>query len=136
MSYPSWDEIRNSFWMQNSDFPKLAADTPSFMRLPIVRSRPELVGSDAVIIGAPYVAGWGEYGGVGKDEWLAAPQRVRQQSARYPSGYVQEFDVDVFEHLNVVDYGDALDPPEVNDAPTAENICVRKPRLKIRLMIV
>lgn len=122
MSYPSWNEIRNSFWMQSVKFPQIDSETPSFMRLPLAKSRKELNGADAAIIGAPYVAGWGEYGGVGKDEWLAAPKRVRQQSARYASGYVQEFDIDVFEYLNVVDYCNAAIPPEVNDAPTAENI--------------
>ena len=122
MTYPKWDDVRNSFWMRSYNFPQLDAETPSFMRLPLVANPEELTGADAVIIGAPYVAGWGEYGGVGKDQWLAAPKRVRQQSARYGSGYVQEFDLDVFEHLKVVDYGDAAIPPEVNDAPTAENV--------------
>jgi agmatinase len=41
---------------------------------------------------------------------------------RYASGYIQEFDLDVFEHLKVVDYGDAAIPPEANETPTAENI--------------
>ena len=122
MNYPSWDEIHNLFWLENVEFPQLDGETPSFMRVPIAATSEELKGADAAIIGAPYVAGYGEYGGVGKDEWLAAPKRVRQQSARYGSGYVQEFDLDVFEYLKVVDYGDAAIPPEVNDAPTPENI--------------
>ena len=33
---------------------------------------------------------------------------MRQQSARYPSGYLQEFDINVLQELNVVDMGDAL----------------------------
>ncbi len=122
MTYPDWHEIRNSFWLRRHEFPQLDAETPSFMRLPLV-SRPEqLAGADAVIIGAPYVAGWGEYAGVGKEAWLAAAKRVRQQSARYHSGYVQEFDLDIFEHLSVLDYGDADIPARANEAPTAENI--------------
>ena len=122
MNYPSWEEIRQSFWLQNVVVPMLDRETPSFMRTPVARTHKDLEGADAAIIGAPYVAGYGEYGGVSKDEWLAAPQRIRQQSARYRSGYVQEFDLDVFEYLNVVDYGDAEIPPEANDNPTAENI--------------
>lgn len=122
MSYPEWDEIRNSFWLRSRSFPQLDAETPSFMRLPLVSKPEQLAGADAVIIGAPYVAGWGEYAGVGKDAWLAAAQRVRQQSARYSSGYIQDLDIDVFENLTVVDYGDADIPPEANEAPTAENI--------------
>src|SRR5207253_1910312 len=70
----------------------------------------------------PYVAGWGEYAGVSKHEWIAGPKRVRQQSVRYASGYVQDFDLDIFDHLKVVDYGDALIPPEVIERPTVDNI--------------
>src|SRR4029077_13985127 len=50
------------------------------------------------------------------------PKRVRQQSIRYQSGYIQDFDLDVFEHLKVVDFGDAAIPPEVFDRPTVDNI--------------
>ena len=55
-------------------------------------------------------------------EWVLAPKRVRQQSIRYPSGYVQDFDLDIFEYLKVIDFGDAEIPPEVNTDPTADNI--------------
>ena len=51
------------------------------------------------------------YAGVPKDEWIAASKRVRQQSIRYPSAYIQDFDLDVFEHLTIVDYGDAAISP-------------------------
>jgi agmatinase len=68
------------------------------------------------------VAGWGEYAGVSKSEWIAGPKRVRQQSIRYASGYIQDFDLDVFEHLKVVDFGDAAIPPEANEKPTAANV--------------
>ncbi|GIT54160.1 MAG: hypothetical protein Ct9H300mP16_13200 [Pseudomonadota bacterium] len=64
----------------------------------------------------------GKYAGVDKAEWVLAPQRVRQQSARYPTGYIQELDIDIFEHLRVVDMGDAEISPDVNTHPTAENI--------------
>jgi agmatinase len=100
----------------------IEADMPSFMGLPIATSPAEIQGCDVVIIGAPYVAGWGEYAGVGKSEWIAGPKRVRQQSIRYASGYIQDFDLDVFEHLKVVDFGDAAIPPEANDKPTAANV--------------
>ena len=84
---------------------------------------PPISGADLVIIGAPYVAGTqGKYAGVDKAEWLVAPKRVRQQSIRYPSGYVQDFDLDIFEHLRVVDFGDADISPETNLNPTAESI--------------
>jgi agmatinase len=98
------------------------ADMPTFMARPLATSPADLKGADAVIIGAPYVAGWGEYAGVGKSEWIAGPKRVRQQSIRYASGYLQDFDLDVFEHLRLVDFGDAKIPPEVNERPTVDNI--------------
>jgi agmatinase len=39
---------------------------------------------------------------------------VRQQSVRYQSGYIQDFRLNVFDHLNLVDYGDANIPREAN----------------------
>ena len=76
---------------------------------------------DAVIIGAPYVASKTEkYAGVDRREWLAAPQRVRQQSIRYQSGYIQDFDLDVFEYIDAVDYGDADIPQEILDDQSPE----------------
>jgi len=51
-----------------------------------------------------------------------APKRVRTQSIRYPTGYIQDLDVDVLEHLKIVDYGDAAIRREVFDRPTVDNI--------------
>ncbi len=128
MSYPSWKEIRqgaitNTYSFMNPwYYPMIAEETPTFMARPHATKPKDLVGADVVIIGAPYVAGWGGYMGVGAEEWLAAPKRIRQQSIRYGSGYIQEFDLDVFEHLRMVDYGDAEIPSECMTEPTAENI--------------
>ena len=116
----SEEYVRN--WLSNLSVPRIDGDTPTFMRRRLALSPDDLRGADVVIIGAPYVASWEAYSGVEKEEWLAAPRRVRQQSARYNSGYIQEFDMDVFEHLNVVDLGDAEIPPEVIDSPTVKNI--------------
>lgn len=128
MTYPDWHEIRsnsieNTFSFMNPWYvPMIEADMPTFMARPHATRPEELEGADIVVIGAPYVAGWTGYAGVGKDEWLAAPKRVRQQSIRYGSGYIQDFDLDIFEHLKVVDYGDADIPPESLEKPTAENV--------------
>ena len=59
------------------------------MARPLAISPADLRGADAVIIGAPYAAGWTTYAGLDKREWLAGPKRVRQQSVRYASGYIQ-----------------------------------------------
>jgi agmatinase len=122
MAYPEWAEIRNSTFARSRYFPLIDEDMPTFMGLPHAISPADLQGADAVIIGAPYAAGWGQYAGVSKSEWLAGPKRVRQQSIRYGSGYIQDFDLDVFEKLRVVDFGDANIPPEANEKPTADNI--------------
>src|SRR5438128_4051448 len=122
VSYPSWDTIRNGPFVRTRHFPLIDADMPTFMGQPHAVSPSDLGGADVVIIGAPYVASWKEYAGVSKGEWIAGPKRVRQQSIRYGSGYIQDFDLDVFEHLKLVDFGDAAIPPEVNDRPTVENI--------------
>lgn len=122
MSYPDWETVRNSIFTRSRYFPMIDGDMPTFMALPHATSPADLKGADVVIIGAPYVAGWGEYAGVPKSEWIAGPKRVRQQSIRYASGYIQDFDLDVFEHLKVVDFGDAAIPPEANQSPTVENI--------------
>ncbi|MFQ5933764.1 MAG: arginase family protein [Dehalococcoidia bacterium] len=101
----------------------ITSEMPTFMGVPHATTPDDIRGADAVIIGAPYVAtSTEEYAGVHKSNWIAGPKRVRQQSVRYPSGYIQDFDVDVFEHLTVVDYGDAAIPPEVMEDQSAENI--------------
>jgi agmatinase len=107
MSYPEWEEIRARLF-DTDDVPMINEDTPTFMRRPHAKSPQDLAGADIAIIGSTYVSSIGEYfWGVRTAEWAAAAQRVRQQSARYFSGYIADFDVNVFDHLNVVDYGDA-----------------------------
>ncbi len=124
MSYTTtWEEIRSHYRVKDRKFPMLEDDMPTFIGVPHAQAAEDLAGVDVVIIGSPYVAGAkGKYAGVDKSEWVLAPKRVRQQSIRYPSGYVQDFDLDIFEHLKVVDFGDADIPPEVNLDPTADNI--------------
>ena len=122
MSYPAWEMIREGTHVRTRNFPLIEADMPTFLGQPHAVSPADLKGADVVIIGAPYVASWKEYAGVSKSEWIAGPKRVRQQSIRYGSGYVQDFDLDVFEHLKLVDFGDAAIPPEVFDRPTVDNI--------------
>src|SRR5215831_3589139 len=111
MNYPSWDTIRSGTFVRTRNFPLIDADMPTFMGQPHATTLKDLEGADVVIIGAPYVASWQEYAGVAKGEWIAGPKRVRQQSIRYASGYIQDFDLD-----------DAVIPPEVYDRPTVVNI--------------
>lgn len=123
MSYPTWRELLDSYWVHGRRFPQIAAQTPTFMGCPHATRVEDLAGADVVIIGSTYVTSWtDEWAGVPKSEWTAAPQRVRQQSIRYSSGYIQDFDIDVFEHLKVVDYGDADLPPEVASSQSIDMI--------------
>ena len=123
MTYRPWEEILRTGYAGRRTFPLIEPEMPTFMGRRHATSPEDLRGADAVIIGAPYVASsTGEYFGVPTSEWIAAPKRVRQQSARYRSGYIQDFDVDVFENMTVVDYGDAAIPPEVMRDQSAENI--------------
>jgi agmatinase len=122
-TYPDWEKIRSSSFVAGKNFPRLAEDMPTFFGVPHAISRQDLNGADVVIIGAPYAAGWGsQYSGVDKSDWLAAPKRVRQQSVRYRSGYIQDFDLDVFENMRVVDYGDAPIPERANREGTVDAI--------------
>lgn len=121
--YPSWEEFMTTSFAARYDFPLIAPETPSFMQQPVAKTPEDLQGADVVVIGAPYVAAKdGMYAGVPMEDWISATKRVRQQSARYPSGYIQDFDLDVFEHIRLVDYGDADIPIEVMHNQSAENI--------------
>ena len=131
LNYPTWPEIMQEYEMfikgcfgdVRKSFPMIRPETPTFLGVPLVKTPEELIGADAVIIGAPYVATSSEkYAGVDKNEWLAAPQRVRQQSIRYQSGYIQDFDIDVFEHIKVVDYADAEIPSDVMNSQSPDDI--------------
>ena len=126
-SYPEWEHFiktkQSPYFSSRKKFPMLMAETPTFMGIPVAKTLSDIKGADAVIIGAPYVATSSEeYMGVSKHEWIQAPKRVRQQSIRYRSGYIQDFDIDIFEKLHVVDYGDAEIPPEVMTNQSPENI--------------
>jgi len=122
VSYPDWQTIKHDVF-DGADVPMLDEDTPTFMRRPAAETPADLEGADVVIIGSEYVAGTGDkVWGVDRREWSAAAKRVRQQSARYPSGYIQEFDLDVFEHLKVVDYGNAELDPDTYYTKTYETV--------------
>ena len=123
MNKSPWEGMAGYTKVDSDSLPMLDEITPTFMGVPFVRDARELSGVDVAIIGAPYVAGSaGKYAGVDKSEWVQAPKRVRQQSARYPTGYIQELDINIFECLRVADMGDANISSEVNRNPTAENI--------------
>ncbi len=122
MTYPDWKEIKARLF-HDQELPMITDDMPTFMGQPLAKTPADLEGADIVIIGSSYVAGSGkELWGVDKAEWSVASKRVRQQSARYATGYIQDLDLDVFEHLNLVDYGDADLDIDIYDKKTAETV--------------
>ncbi len=132
-NYPDWATISSSTRVGVKRYPRLAEDMPTFLGVPVAISPKDLEGADVVIIGAPFAAGWGDqYSGVDKSVWLAGPKRVRQQSIRY-GGYIQDFDLDIFEHLKIVDFGDAEIPPEANYVATVENILRAQAAVEVKV---
>ena len=91
----------------NTEIPLLRDGVPSFLGLPVARERRDLDGVDAAIIGIPYDRP--PTAGRPANQWSGfrdAPIHARKGSLRY-RGYVPELDIEVFDHLKVVDYGDA-----------------------------
>lgn len=84
--------------------PMLYGDTPTFLALPLARTRDDLKGVDAAIIGVPFEGTPGVARAYSYS--LLTPLNLRKDSVKY-GGFLPELDLDVFEHLKVVDYGDA-----------------------------
>lgn len=95
--------------------PLINKDMPTFMARQLAFKPEHLKEADVAILGTPYPFG------PGWAEWLEAIKRVRIESLRYPS-YVQEADIDIFDYLNVVDYGDVKMHPEINENFTSETM--------------
>jgi agmatinase len=100
--FVSWTSLRSG-----TEIPLVREGVPSFLGVPVARTPGDLAGAHAAIIGVP----WDRPPTAGRpgDQWAGfreAPAAVRRGSLRY-AGYVPELDLDVFEHLRLVDYGDA-----------------------------
>jgi agmatinase len=79
LGYPKWSEIRDSL-LKGRNVPMIDPDMPTFMGVPHALGPEDLRGVDVAIIGAPYVASWGPYSGVSKEEWIASPKRVARDN--------------------------------------------------------
>lgn len=109
------DKIRKSMDpLYSWQVPMLYPDTPSFLGVPLAREKEDLEGADVAIIGAPYQGA----AGVARvyTTNLLTPVNLRRDSVKY-GGYLPEYDLDVFDYLKVVDYGDA--PVPVRGGPQA-----------------
>jgi agmatinase len=93
--------------LSGTDIPIIRPGVPSFLGVPIALTPRDLQGADAAIIGVPYDRP--ATAGRPPDQWSGfreAPAHVRRFSLRY-AGYLPELDLDAFEHVRLVDYGDA-----------------------------
>ena len=116
MNYPDWKETREGMWAAERRFPMIDDETPTFLGQPLATEKKHLEGADVVIIGSPYVSS-------SSDEWAGIAQGTLvgctdKECVNNPSainqGYVQDFRLNVFDHLKLVDYGDADIPAEAN----------------------
>jgi len=87
--------------------PKVYGDTPTFLGVPNLDSASPDPGLDAVIVGVPWegTVTWGSYTGC-----ELAPRSIRHASARY-GGFLPEYDINLFDHLRLVDAGDVAVNP-------------------------
>ena len=92
---------------RKSSLPTIYGDTPSFLGCPIARLKKDLNKYDVVIGGVPWegTITWGTYSGC-----ELAPKTIRHAAARY-GGFLPEYDINLFDHLNVGDYGDVIVDP-------------------------
>lgn len=76
--------------------------TPSFLGVPIAKSKGDIKGYDAAVLGIPWEGSvtWGH--GTGTD---LGTRTIRDASARY-SGFLPEYNINIFDHLKVCDYSD------------------------------
>jgi len=92
--------------INGTEIPVIREGVPSFLGVPVAQTPEDLKGADAAIIGIPYDRA--ATAGRPSDQWTGyrdAPAHVRRQSLRF-GGYLPELDLDVFEHVALVDYGD------------------------------
>lgn len=90
--------------------PRVYGSTPTLFGAPLADTDAALRGADVAFLGVPWRAPTPDsrMGGAtaNYEGTLLTPQHFRVNSIKY-GGYLPELDVDVFEHLRVVDRGDA-----------------------------
>jgi agmatinase len=88
--------------------PMLLGNIPSFLGMPIAREKSELSGADVAFLGIPYQnpgrTSSPPTAEVGTND--RSPDGLRTLSLRY-GGYLPELDLDLLEHVKIVDYGNA-----------------------------
>lgn len=89
---------------------RVYGNTPAFLGGKALNSTDDLKQVDAVVFGVPWEGSvtWGDYTGC-----EMGPKVIRHASARY-SGFIPEYDIDIFDYLKIGDLGDiTIDPSNV-----------------------
>jgi len=90
--------------------PRLYGGTPTLFGAPLAETDEDLRGADVAFLGVPWRAPTPDSrsgtAAANYEGTLLTPSQFRSNSLKY-GGYLPELDVDVFEHLRLVDRGDA-----------------------------
>ncbi|MBU5635766.1 agmatinase family protein [Geomonas sp. Red69] len=102
---------------RKASLPRVYGDTPSFLGVPVIDARNLPAGCDVIVAGVPWegTVTWGSF-----SSCELAPRSIRHASARY-GGFLPEYEIDLFDHLQLGDMGDI--PVNPNDpAETMANV--------------
>lgn len=101
-------------------FNEIYQGVPSFLGLPVARSADEIKGNDIAVMGVPWEGPvtWDKFSGC-----ELATKTIRDASRRY-GGFLPEFGYDLFDYMNVCDYGDT--PVVPGDVETTHKNIYRK----------
>lgn len=97
-------ETRPVIYDPNNKPREIYSGVPSFLGLPIAKSKEELKNYDFAVLGVPWEGGC-TYGGY--SSCVVAPKTIRAVSSRY-TGYLPDYDIDTFDVLTGCDYGDTV----------------------------
>ncbi len=97
--------------------PIVYGDTPSFLGVPVLDAESQQKDLDVIFMGVPWegTITWGSFTGC-----ELAPRVIRHAAARY-GGFLPEYELNLFDYLNLADIGDISVSPNT-PAETMKNI--------------
>ena len=102
---------------RKSVLPLVYGNTPSFLGVDVLNQSRLGSGYDVIFVGVPWegTITWGTFSGC-----ELAPRTIRHSSARY-GGFLPEYEMDLFDYLNIGDAGDVVVNPN-DPAETMKNV--------------
>ena len=102
---------------RKATLPIIYGDTPSFLGVPVLDISSLHKGLDVVFMGVPWegTITWGSFSGC-----ELAPRVIRHAAARY-GGFLPEYELNLFDYINIADVGDISVSPN-SPAKTMKNI--------------